>query len=232
MIPRYQTILFAVLLAASAAMGAELWHLRQRAHQRLLAGEVSTPTRAPEVAPEVQATLVVANDADGSLTPRALSLPLPANPNQRARAILGKLFDIYAAPGATHPIPGGASSVLEVFLMPVKSAASRRPESPSRRDGASDSGASDDSAASGPDLAVVNLAAAFANNHPSGLEAETLTLLSICDTLHDNLPQVSAVRFLVDGHPRSTLAGHADLMRTYLPAEEAAPLPVNAGADQ
>jgi hypothetical protein len=230
-IPRYQLVLLIILLAASTAMGFEFWHLRQRAHQRLLAGEVSTPTRAPEVAPEVQATLIVANDADGSLTPRALSLPLPANPNERARAILGKLFDIYAAPGAAHPIPGGASSVLEVFLMPAKTAASASHEAAASQDRASASGASDD-AVSGSELAVVNLAAAFANNHPSGLEAETLTLLSICDTLHENRPQISAVRFLVDGHPRATLAGHADLLRTYLPAEEAAPLPVAAGADQ
>lgn len=231
MIPRYQMILVAVLLAASAAMGGELWHLRQRAHQRLLAGEVTTPTRAPEVAPEVQATLVVANDADGSLTPRALSLPLPANPNERARAILGKLFDIYAAPGAAHPIPGGASSVLQVFLMPAKITSSRSSQAPAAKNRPASVSASENSA-SGPEVAVVNLAAAFANNHPSGLEAETLTLLSICDTLHDNLPQISAVRFLVDGQPRETLAGHADLTRTYLPAEEAPPVAESSGENE
>lgn len=213
MIPRHQTVLFLILLAASAAMGAELWHLRQRAHQRLLAGEVSTPTKAPEVAPEVQATLVVANDADGSLTPRVLSLPLPANSNERARAILGKLFDIYATPGAAHPVTGGAASVLQVFLLPAP-------------------GNSSASSEGGDQLAVVNLAAAFANTHPSGLETETLTLLSICDTLHDNLPRISEVRFLVDGQPRATLAGHADLTRTYLPADEAAPLAVAGGGSQ
>jgi hypothetical protein len=35
------------------------------------------------------------------------------------------------------------------------------------------------------------------------------------------------VRFLVDGQPRSTLAGHADLTRTYLTSEIA---PAAAGA--
>ncbi len=230
MIPRYQTILFVILLAASAAMGTELWHLRQRAHQRMLAGEVSTPTRAPEVAPEVQATLDVANDADGSLTPRVLSLPLPANPNQRARAVLGKLLDIYATPGAAHPVPGGASSVLQVFLLP---AANRAPDSgdSSPPTGELSAKAAAEALESGPELAVVNLAAAFANNHPSGLETETLTLLSICDTLHDNLPRISEVRFLVDGQPRATLAGHAELTHTYLPASEAPALPIPAGAN-
>jgi hypothetical protein len=32
---------------------------------------------------------------------------------------------------------------------------------------------------------------------------------------------VTEVRFLVDGEPRATLAGHADLTRTYLTNEDA-----------
>jgi hypothetical protein len=75
---------------------------------------------------------------------------------------------------------------------------------------------------SGPQLAVVNLTSAFVASHPSGIEAETLTVLSICATLHANLPHVTQVRFLVDGQPRATLAGHADLTRTYL-ASDAGP---------
>jgi len=74
----------------------------------------------------------------------------------------------------------------------------------------------------GPELAVVNLTGAFAASHPSGIETETLTLLSICATLHANLPRITEVRFLVDGQPRATLAGHADLTRTYLTAGLAA----------
>ena len=80
-------------------MGGVLWQLRERAHQRLLAGEDSAPTQAPEVAPAEQATLLVANDTDGSLLAQARSLPLPADPGARARVLLGKLLDLYAAPG-------------------------------------------------------------------------------------------------------------------------------------
>jgi hypothetical protein len=65
-------------------------------------------------------------------------------------------------------------------------------------------------------MAVVNFSTAFAQSHPSGIEPETLTLLSIIGTLHANLPAITQVRFLVDGHPRDTLAGHADLTRVYL----------------
>ena len=119
MIARHQTILFGVLLAASVAMGAVLWQLRERAHQRLLQGEDSAPTQAPEVAPAEQATLIVANDADSSLLSQVQTLPLPKDQGARARLVLGKLLDLYAAPDAAHPVPGGASSIAQVFLLPA-----------------------------------------------------------------------------------------------------------------
>jgi len=179
-IPRHQTIMFIVLLVASAIMGSVLWHLRERAHQRLLNGQDLAHTQAPQVAPAEQATLMVASDADNSVLTRILSLPLPQNPESRARAVLGKLLDLYAAPDATHPVPGGASSIAQVFLVPIADAGGKMTPS-------------------GPELAVINLTGTFAANHPSGLETETLTVLSICATLHANLPRVTEVRFLVDG---------------------------------
>lgn len=220
MIPRYQKIIFAILVLASLGMGVLLWRLRDRAHQRLVAGEDSAPTKAPEVAPAEQATLMVANDSDGSLLAEVQSLPLPADPNARARAVLGKLLDLYAAGGSNHPISGGAAAVAQVFLMPVP------------RDGADATDVSRPGVgadAKGPLLAVVNLTANFAAGHPSGIETETLTILSICGTLHANLPRVTEVRFLVDGQQRATLAGHADLTRTYL-ATDAAPAPASGEA--
>jgi hypothetical protein len=232
-IPRYQTILFIVLLVASVAMGGVLWHLRERAHQRLVAGQDSAPTQAPAVAPAEQATLVVANDDDNSLLRQAQSLPLPQDPGERARAILGKLLDLYAAPGSLHPVAGGASSVAQVFLLPVSvqtpepgaesgnsSASSAMPVAGPKpaAPNPSDSGPGD----TRPLLAVVNLTGAFAASHPSGIETETLTVLSLCGTLHANLPRVTQVRFLVDGQTRATLAGHADLTRTYLATDDVA----------
>ena len=201
MISRFQTILFAVLLLASAIMGVALWQLREHAHQRLLAGEDSAPTQAPAIAPSQQATLLVARDADNSLLAQVQSLPLPQDPGAQARVILGKLLDLYAAPDAAHPVPGGANSIAQVFLLPAQ---------------ATNSAAAEKDSPTGPQLAVVNLTGAFVATHPSGLETEDLTLLSICATLHANLPRVTQVRFLVDGQTRATLAGHADLTRTYL----------------
>jgi|SRR5579859_648322 len=214
MIPRHQTVFFIILLVASTVMGVALWQLRARAHERLLAGQDVAPTEAPTVAPPEQATLYFASDADNSLTAEALSLPLPPSPNARARAVLGKLMDLYAAPNATHPVQGGAASIAQVYLLPV----------PSANATATSPAALSKESATGPQLAVVSLSGAFANGHPSGLETETLTILSICATLHANLPRVAQVRFLVDGQPRPTLSGHADLTRTYLTAD-AVPTP-------
>jgi hypothetical protein len=199
-IPRHQTVLFVILLLASVIMGAVLWNQLRRAHERLLRGQDPAPTQAPLVAPAEQATLMVANDGDNSINSRILTLPLPENPEARARAVLGKLLDLYATPDATHPVPGGASSIAQVFLVPITEG-------------------SEKASPTSPQLAVVNLTSAFVAGHPSGLQAETLTVLSICATLNANLPNVTQVRFLVDGQTRATLAGHADLTRTYLAAE-------------
>jgi hypothetical protein len=227
-IPRHQTILLGVLVLASLVMGVALWQLRDRAHQRLVAGEDSAPTKAPEVAPAEQATLMVANDDDNSLLGQVHSLPLPSDPGSRARAILGRLLDIYAAANAAHPVPGGATSVAQVFLLPVLESDSGKAvagTSAPGGSGPSNSGGGNSGAArdSGPELAVVNLTSSFVSTHPSGLETETLTVLSICGTLHANLPRVTQVRFLVDGQSRATLAGHADLTRTYLTSDAAPP---------
>jgi hypothetical protein len=217
MIPRHQKIILVVLLLASLAMGIVLWQLRERAHQRLIAGQDTSPTQAPEVAPAEQATLLVANDAFNSLLPQVHSLPLPKDPGARARAILGKLLDLYAASNSTHPVPGGGASIAQVFLLPATPGAT----SPEAAHAPSAASASREQAQTGPQLAVINLTGAFVANHPSGLETETLTVLSICGTLHANLPRVTQVRFLVDGQQRATLAGHADLTRTYLAADAA-----------
>lgn len=198
MIPRYQKIVFGMLLVISIAMAAMLVRLRERAHDQLLKGADIAPTVAPEVAPAEQATLMVANDMDATLVAEARSLPLPRDAGARARALIERLLDVYASAGATHPVPGVPKAVEQVFLLPAAGKAQ-----------------------SAGQLAVVNLAGAFADGHPSGIETEMLTVDSICGTLHANLPQITQVRFLVDGQPRATLAGHADLTRTYLTEEMA-----------
>lgn len=64
-------------------------------------------------------------------------------------------------------------------------------------------------------LAVVDLNHALVDEHRSGIMVEDLTLLSLIETLSQNMPQLERVRILVDGKERETLAGHADLKSAY-----------------
>jgi uncharacterized SAM-binding protein YcdF (DUF218 family) len=59
--------------------------------------------------------------------------------------------------------------------------------------------------------AVIDLNAAFADEHRSGILDEQLTVNSLVETLAVNVPGISRVRILVEGKARDTLAGHADL---------------------
>lgn len=197
MISRTQRILFWVLLVSSVVMSVVLLRLRERAHDRLLAtGESMSPSLPADSRPQ-SVTLMIANDMDGSLYAAARQLPLPADRNARAHVILQRLIQEYAQPGSPHPIAPN-NGVSGVFFMPLSAAEN------SGRPGV---------------LAVVDLSESFAAAHPSGIEPEMLTLLSILGTIHANFPEIDQVRFLVDGQPRETLAGHADLSRIYLASD-------------
>lgn len=193
MIPRYQKIILWLLLVSSVFMAAYLIRMRARAQDQLAAIPDAAPMPAPVETPPVQVTLVVANDADGSLLSSERELALPAEKTTRARAILNALFADYAKRGSLHPLPA-LPAVGDVFLLPLPTA---------KQPGANQ-------------LAVVNLHGEFADHHPSGIEVESLTLLSMLGTLHANMPDIAQVKFLIDGQQKETLAGHADLTRTYL----------------
>ena len=62
-----------------------------------------------------------------------------------------------------------------------------------------------------PGLAVIDINAAFADGHRSGVLAEELTIASLIQTLSANIPGILKVKILVEGRQRETLAGHADL---------------------
>ena len=66
-----------------------------------------------------------------------------------------------------------------------------------------------------PGAAVIDLNSAFADQHRSGILSEQLTVNSLVDTLAINVPGIQRVNILVEGKPRDTLAGHADLTETF-----------------
>ena len=203
MISRYQRVLLWLLLGVSAVMAIVLIRLRERTQDRLQTAADAAPLAAPVPAPLQSVTLMLANDTDGSLVNSQQSIALPAEQHTRARFLLNQLLAEYAKPGAFHPIAANPG-IDDVFLMPL----------PQGTQG-------------GGILAVINLSGGLVQAHPSGIEPETMTLLSLIGTLHANMPEVTQVRFLVDGATRDTLAGHADLSRTYLAASAvpAAPEP-------
>ena len=189
MIPRYQRILFWSLAGGILLMAAFLLRGCQQAHKRLTALNDATPIAAPTTASTEDITLYLASDADGSVTATRSQLALSQDPTVHARLLLEHLLSQYALPTSTHPLQSGPA-VDDVFLL------------------------SDPSGVKGQ-LAVINLRGSFVANHPSGILVEELTVQSIIGTLHAALPQITHIRFLVDGQPHDTLAGHADLQRTY-----------------
>jgi len=215
MISRMQKILFAAMLLACVAMAAFLIRLRNRAQDRLQAQSMMAPANMGEAAqnPIKAVTLYVPNDLDDSLRAVEENIPLPGDENAEARVVLENLVDTFRAAGSTHPIgvPAGAG-IDDVYFLPV----------PQAKGGTGPGG----------QLAVVDLSGALAAAHPSGIEPETLTLEAILATLHANLPMVTEVHFLVDGQPRETLAGHADLTRTYLATDDPNAPTAGAGAAQ
>lgn len=211
MIPRYQRIIFWSLVGGISLMAAFLLHGCEQAHKRLTALNDATPIAAPITTSTEDFSLYLANDTDASITPSPAQLALPQEPTLRARALLEHLLAGYANPGSAHPLQSGPA-VDDVFLLNLP-----EPGRPSQT-----------SSGTGQ-LAVINLHGAFVDNHPSGIQVEALTLQSIVGTLHAALPEILQVRFLVDGQPRETLAGHVDLLRTYPAADTTThPIPPEA----
>jgi hypothetical protein len=66
-----------------------------------------------------------------------------------------------------------------------------------------------------PGAAVIDLNAAFADQHRSGVLSEQLTVNSLVETLAVNVPGIQRVNILVEGKTRETLAGHADLTEAF-----------------
>jgi Sporulation and spore germination len=196
-ISRPQRILFWTLLFSSVLMSVVLLRMRERALDRLLASGETMPLNPPAGTPVQNVTMMIANDMDGSLQPGYQNLALPVDVNARAHVILQHLILNYARPNAKHPIAAN-KGVNEIFFINLPLEANQVLPGT---------------------MAVVDLSGSFVDAHPSGIEPETLTLLSIIATLHANFPQISQVRFLVDGQQRDTLAGHADLTRVYLASD-------------
>jgi hypothetical protein len=221
MIPRYQRILFWTLTAAILLMALFLLRGCRQAREKLTRQRDETPLAAPVITPSETFHLALASDADGSIVMVDREIALPTETTARARALLARLIAEYSYKGSTHPLESGPA-IDDVFLLdlPLRPAAatsgslsSSNLSQPLTADLGTDTGPQPVGGAG--QLAVINIHGSFADHHPSGIEPETLTIDSILGTLYANFPRIEQVRFLVDGQPRETLSGHADLLRTY-----------------
>jgi hypothetical protein len=207
MIPRYLRVLYWSLIGLAVAMALVLIFSHHRDRLRILAMRDQSPIAAPTDIPDEHASIAIPNDDDGSVNLDDISLALPAEASVRARVLIDRVLTELSLPASTHPVPTGPA-VTDVFFLPL----------PLRNPAAT---TTDDttplpaSPSTGIQLAVVNLTKTFADAHASGIESEDLTLRAIIATLHANFPEIAQVRFLVDGQPRDTLAGHADLTHAY-----------------
>jgi hypothetical protein len=222
MIPKYQRLLFFGLLGGIVAMALVLLRGCEQAREKLTRHRDETPLAAPIATPSERVRMAMANDATGSIAMEERELALPSESTARARVLLGRLIAEYSYKNSAHPLESGPA-VDDVFLLdlPLKpatavgdaasAAESSRPESDQ---------VGEQPHVDGTQLAIVNLHGTFADYHPSGIEVEMLTIDSMIGTLYANFPRIEQVRFLVDGQPRETLNGHADLLRTYPVADK------------
>lgn len=204
MIPRYQRVLFWSMGAAILLMAAFLLHGCQQAREKLTRHPNETPLAAPVAAPSEAVRLALADDSTGRISLSQREIALPQEPTARAQALLTRLIAEYSYKNSAHPLESGPS-IDDVFFVDL----------PLQAPGITAAPRAAFSSSSGGQLAVVNLRGTFADHHPSGIGVETLTVNSIIGTIYANFPRVQAIRFVVDGHSRDTLAGHADLTRTY-----------------
>jgi hypothetical protein len=220
MIPRYQRILFWILAGAILLMALVLLRGCEQAREKLTRHRDETPLAAPVDSASSTVHLALASDADGSITLMDRDVALPAEATARTHALLARLIAEYSYKNSSHPIESGPA-VDDVFLLdlplhPPVAAGTTPAEQPSTSAPLAPNDAlTAEPHIPGGQLAIVNLHGSFADHHPSGIEPEMLTIDSIVGTLYANFPRIEQVRFLVDGRPRETLNGHADLLRTY-----------------
>jgi Sporulation and spore germination len=63
---------------------------------------------------------------------------------------------------------------------------------------------------------IADFSEALATSIPSGIQSEQLAVDSIARTLEANVPQVQRLKILIHGQETETLAGHLDLMGTFV----------------
>jgi spore germination protein GerM len=116
-IPRHLTITLGLLLIAALGTSAYVFVLSRHRHVAPeQQAELQAPVTPPAAGPPEQVTLFVADDEQGTLQPRDISINLPSDPTQRAHAVLRALLASYMDSSSHHTIAPG-SEINNIFLI-------------------------------------------------------------------------------------------------------------------
>ncbi|HEV8662648.1 MAG TPA: GerMN domain-containing protein [Candidatus Methylomirabilis sp.] len=160
--------------------------------------------------------VTVPSDIPREPLPPPVAIPAPATPGEAGRKV--RLFFADAETTAlreeSRQLPEGVTAVEdarrlldELIRGPGGTLAPTIPEGARVRQVYID----------GEGTAYVDFTREFQANHPGGTAGELLTIYSIVDTLASNLEQVKRVQLLVEGAEITTLAGHIDARRPFVP---------------
>ncbi|MGO9520554.1 MAG: GerMN domain-containing protein [Candidatus Korobacteraceae bacterium] len=110
-------VVFVGLLLIALVLGIYAWHLKRKvAGDEQLAAQQQLAMAPPANGPPTPVTLYVASDSDATLRKSQMSIVLPAERSEQARAVLRALFDAYLQSPSPHPIGAGAD-VRDVYLL-------------------------------------------------------------------------------------------------------------------
>jgi Sporulation and spore germination len=116
-VTRRLLVMFAVLVLIALGLGVYAWHLKRKvARDAQLAAQQQLAMAPPGNGPPTTVTLYVASDSDATLRKSQVSIVLPPERSERARAVLRALFGAYLQPTSPHPIGAGAD-VRDVYLL-------------------------------------------------------------------------------------------------------------------
>ncbi len=116
MISRRLLITLFVMVVASILLTSYAIRLKRRVEDPERLKVYTRPMTPPVAGPTQVVTLWVAYDDSGTLQPRQVPLPLPAEPTQRAHQLLKALLSVYLERRTPHPI-GDGSDVKDVYLL-------------------------------------------------------------------------------------------------------------------
>lgn len=110
-------VVFGLLLLIALGLGIYAWHLKRKvAREEQVAAQQQLAMAPPANGLPTPVTLYVASDSMATLGKSQMSIVLPPERSERARAVLRALFSAYLKSPSPHPIGAGAD-VRDVYLL-------------------------------------------------------------------------------------------------------------------